>query len=169
MLTCKEPVHVDLQCFVLLYVQVAVLTLPWPSSACLRHSYEIFYHALHHMAVARLCAQKCIPVLCLSLNLCPCPAQVQVGSLGEALRVLRGSCQSRRKGATGVNLWSSRSHSVVTVNLYVPVMEDIPKTHLSSGEQCEPPHLPQRLPMITHQLYSQPPCSDAFAALSFKP
>lgn len=85
--------------------------LPASKCTCARHSicpsqYPLYLNALQQ----RL--SKCLSGRC--------PAQVQVGSLSEALSVLRGSCQSRRKGATGVNAWSSCSHSVVNVNLYVP-------------------------------------------------
>ena len=45
-------------------------------------------------------------------------AQVGVGSLDEAMDVLRRSSRARQKAATALNYGSSRSHSVLAIALY---------------------------------------------------
>ena len=50
--------------------------------------------------------------------------QIAVGSTAEAYRILRHSCRQERKRApTGLNDWSSRSHSIVTVAVYMPQVD----------------------------------------------
>ena len=60
--------------------------------------------------------------------------QVEVGSTAEAYRILRHSCRQERKRApTGANDWSSRSHSVVTIALYMPEI-DLPGSAPADGQ-----------------------------------
>jgi hypothetical protein len=42
-------------------------------------------------------------------------SQVEVGSAGEALATMRRGARQRRRGQTGLNATSSRSHSIFTV------------------------------------------------------
>ncbi len=50
--------------------------------------------------------------------------QVEVSNTAEAYKILRHSCRQERKRApTGANDWSSRSHSIITVALYMPELD----------------------------------------------
>ena len=50
--------------------------------------------------------------------------QVEVSNTAEAYRILRHSCRQERKRApTGANDWSSRSHSIITVALWMPELD----------------------------------------------
>ena len=62
--------------------------------------------------------------------------QIAVGSTAEAYRILRHSCRQERKRApTGLNDWSSRSHSIVTVAVYMPQV-DLPGSAPADAESA---------------------------------
>ena len=62
--------------------------------------------------------------------------QIAVGSTAEAHRLLRHSCRQERKRApTGLNDWSSRSHSIVTVAVYMPQV-DLPGSALADAQSA---------------------------------
>ena len=46
------------------------------------------------------------------------PAQVEVGSVSDALGALRRGSRQRQRAETGLNYSSSRSHSIFTVQLH---------------------------------------------------
>lgn len=65
--------------------------------------------------------------------------QMEVGCAAEAYRILRHSCRQERKRApTGANDWSSRSHSIITVALYMPEL-DLPGSAPADGQAAAAP------------------------------
>ena len=48
------------------------------------------------------------------------PVQVEVADAGSAMEVLRRSSRQRQRAATGLNMQSSRSHSVFVITLRQP-------------------------------------------------
>ncbi len=62
--------------------------------------------------------------------------QITVGSTADAYRILRHSCRQERKRApTGLNDWSSRSHSIITVAVYMPQV-DLPGSTLGDAQSA---------------------------------